>query len=162
MRNGSQLANLCLIAPAGIRVKRIPSGDNFIWSREETARNLFHDQSFAELMLSTTPSKGEKDRELTNRFMAARLGAKAVQFRTMKIRKSLGSRPRNQTTDELIGSATVVVGSPQTVREKIGKMRDATGLSNMVSMLQFGVLPDDLTRQNMELFASEVTPRFRD
>ena len=81
---------------------------------------------------------------------------------TMQIRKSLGSRPRNQTIDELIDSGTVVVGSPQTVRENIGKMRDATGLGNMVSMLEFGVLPDGLTRQNMELFASEVMPHFRD
>jgi Alpha/beta hydrolase family len=74
VRNGSHLASLCLIAPAGIRVKGVPSGDNFISSPEESARNLFYDQSFAELMLSATPSEDEKDRELTNRFMAARLG----------------------------------------------------------------------------------------
>jgi len=81
---------------------------------------------------------------------------------TMKMRKSLGSRSRNQTIDELIESGTVVVGSAQTVRDKIGQMRDATGFNNMVALLQFGVLSDDLTRRNMELFASEVMPHLRD
>jgi len=49
-------------------------GDNFIWNPEETARNLFHDQSFAERMLVHQPSEEEADIILTNRFMAVRLG----------------------------------------------------------------------------------------
>jgi alkanesulfonate monooxygenase SsuD/methylene tetrahydromethanopterin reductase-like flavin-dependent oxidoreductase (luciferase family) len=81
---------------------------------------------------------------------------------TMKMRKALGSRPRDQTVDELMAGGTALIGSPQTVRDKISRMRDATGLANLVSMLQFGVLPDDLTKRNMEMFASEVMPHFRD
>jgi pimeloyl-ACP methyl ester carboxylesterase len=74
VRNCSRLASLSLIAPAGVRVKGVPSGDNFIWSPEELARNLFHDQSFAEQMIAYTPSEEEADLQLTNRFMAAKLG----------------------------------------------------------------------------------------
>jgi len=74
VRNASRLATLTLIAPAGIRVKGVPMGDNFIWSPEETARNLFYDQSFADKMLAQAPSEEEADRALTNRFMAAKLG----------------------------------------------------------------------------------------
>jgi pimeloyl-ACP methyl ester carboxylesterase len=74
VRNSARLATLTLVAPAGIRVKGVPIGDNFIWSPEETARNLFHDQSFAEKMLAQVPSEEEADRQLTNRFMAAKLG----------------------------------------------------------------------------------------
>jgi alkanesulfonate monooxygenase SsuD/methylene tetrahydromethanopterin reductase-like flavin-dependent oxidoreductase (luciferase family) len=80
---------------------------------------------------------------------------------TMKVRKALGTRARNQTIDELMASGTVVVGSPRTVRERIERMRDATGLDILVAMLQFGVLPDELARRNMELFASEVMPQLR-
>ena len=80
---------------------------------------------------------------------------------TMKLRKALGSRHGKLTIDELIGNGTVVVGSPRTVRERIEKMRDATGLAIVVAMLQFGVLPDDLARRNMEMFASEVMPHLR-
>jgi pimeloyl-ACP methyl ester carboxylesterase len=74
VRNTSRLASLTLIAPAGVRVKGVPSGDNFIWSPEEAARNLFHDQSFADKMLAQVPSEQDADRALTNRYMAAKLG----------------------------------------------------------------------------------------
>jgi len=80
---------------------------------------------------------------------------------TMRSRKSLGSRARNQTIDQLIESGTVVVGSPRTVRQKIEIMRERTGFDILVAMLQFGVLNNELTRRNMELFASEVMPRLR-
>jgi len=74
VRNAARLASLTLIAPAGVRQKGVPCGDNFIWSPEETARNLFHDQSFAEKMLAHVPSEEQADLALTNRFMAAKLG----------------------------------------------------------------------------------------
>jgi pimeloyl-ACP methyl ester carboxylesterase len=74
VRNSSRLATLTLISPAGIRVKGIPAGDNFIWSHEEVAHNLYYDQSFAEAMLARSFTEEEADRALTNRFMAARLG----------------------------------------------------------------------------------------
>jgi alkanesulfonate monooxygenase SsuD/methylene tetrahydromethanopterin reductase-like flavin-dependent oxidoreductase (luciferase family) len=80
---------------------------------------------------------------------------------TMKMRTSLGSRARNQTIDELMANGTAVVGSPKTVREKIERVRDQTGLDILITMLQFGVMPDVLARRNMELFASEVMPRLR-
>jgi pimeloyl-ACP methyl ester carboxylesterase len=74
VRNCARLKTMTLISPAGVRVKGVPMGDAFIWSPEEAARNLFHDQSFAERVLAMTPSEEEADRMLANRFMAARLG----------------------------------------------------------------------------------------
>jgi hypothetical protein len=47
------------------------------------------------------------------------------------------------------------------VRDAIARVRDATGFKRLVAMLQFGVMPDDLARRNMEMFASEVMPHFR-
>jgi alkanesulfonate monooxygenase SsuD/methylene tetrahydromethanopterin reductase-like flavin-dependent oxidoreductase (luciferase family) len=80
---------------------------------------------------------------------------------TLKMRTSLGSRARNQTIDELIANGTAVVGSPATVREKIERVREQTGVNLLITMLQFGVMPDNLARRNMELFASEVMPHLR-
>ena len=80
---------------------------------------------------------------------------------TMKIRTALGSRARNQTADELIASGTAVIGSPRTVLEKIERVREKTGLENLIVMPQFGVMPDDFAKRNMELFASEVMPKLR-
>ena len=80
--------------------------------------------------------------------------------RTIAMRKHLGTRGR-MTIEELANSGTVIVGSPKTVREQIERVRDATGVNRLVTMLQFGVLPDELTRRNMEMFAAEVMPRLR-
>ena len=74
VRNATRLASLILLAPAGIRVKGVASGDNFIWSAEEAERNLWHDQKFADAALSATPTEEEADIALTNRFMAAKFG----------------------------------------------------------------------------------------
>ena len=80
---------------------------------------------------------------------------------TMKARRSLGSRPRTQTADDLISSGSALIGSPKTVVEKIKRMQDETGFDNLVSMLQFGTLSDELTNRNMQMFASEVMPHLR-
>lgn len=74
IRNGTRLRTLTLISPAGLRMKGVAIGDNFIWSMEETARNLFYDQRLAEVMLARTPSDEEADIMLTNRFSATKFG----------------------------------------------------------------------------------------
>ena len=78
----------------------------------------------------------------------------------IKNRGQLGITKR-LTADELIANGTAVIGSPKFVREQIQKMRDATGLENLVPMLQFGVLDDAKTKRNMERFAAEIMPHFR-
>ena len=79
---------------------------------------------------------------------------------TMRMRKALGAQKR-LTVEELIESGTVVVGSPRTVRDELSRLRDATGAGKLVAMLQFGVLPDELTRRNMEMFVAEVMPHLK-
>ena len=76
VRNAAQLKTLTLIAPAGVRIKGIPTGDNFIWGPEEAAHNLFHDKRFAEAMIAQMAQASPEDAEraLANRYMAARLG----------------------------------------------------------------------------------------
>ncbi len=73
-RNCAQLKTLTLISPAGLRVKGVPMGDNFIWSPEELTRNLYYDQRLADDILARPITDEDVDRQLTNRFMAARLG----------------------------------------------------------------------------------------
>ena len=57
---------------------------------------------------------------------------------------------------------TAIIGTPQTVRARIEKVRDQTGLGVFVPLLQFGTLNDQMTRRNMELFASEVMPHLQE
>lgn len=81
--------------------------------------------------------------------------------RTMKMRKAIGTRPRQHRIETLMENGTVLVGTPEQVRERIDKTREATGAEQVIAMMQFGVLPDHLAKRNMELFASEVMPKLR-
>lgn len=74
IRDRARFRSLVELAPAGIRVKGVPSGDNFIWGPEEAVRNLYHDQSFADRILTLAPGEAQMDALLRNRFTVAKLG----------------------------------------------------------------------------------------
>jgi pimeloyl-ACP methyl ester carboxylesterase len=74
IRDRSRFKSLVQLAPAGIRVKGVPCGDNFIWGPEEAVRNLYHDRSFADRILALTPDEAQMDVMLRNRFTVAKLG----------------------------------------------------------------------------------------
>ena len=73
VRDRSALRTLTLVAAAGIHVKGVPKGDLFLWSPEQTARNLFVDQRFAEAMLSRALPEEEQDLMMKNALMTAKL-----------------------------------------------------------------------------------------
>lgn len=68
---------------------------------------------------------------------------------------------RKTPFSELLETGTVVVGSPRTVRERLMAYQQEMGFGKLVPLLQFGTLPADLTRKNMELFAGEIMPALR-
>lgn len=73
VRCPGRMRSLSLIGPAGIHVAGLPKGDVFIWSPEERVRNLFHDQSLAERLLSHAPAAEEVEVSLKNQYTVARL-----------------------------------------------------------------------------------------
>src|SRR5690348_12873327 len=68
IRDRARFRSLVQLAPAGIRVKGVPCGDNFIWGPEEAVRNLYHDQAFADRVLAVAPNEAQMDVMLRNRF----------------------------------------------------------------------------------------------
>jgi len=66
------------------------------------------------------------------------------------------------TAETLIESGTALIGSPKTVLAGIERMRERTGFGILVTLLQFGILSDELTRRNMDHFAAELMPHLRD
>ena len=74
VRDSHPLKSLTLVAPAGIHVKGVAKGDIFMWSPEDTARRLFHDQKLAEAMLSKPPAESEVLVQAKNRLSMAKLG----------------------------------------------------------------------------------------
>jgi alkanesulfonate monooxygenase SsuD/methylene tetrahydromethanopterin reductase-like flavin-dependent oxidoreductase (luciferase family) len=65
------------------------------------------------------------------------------------------------TWDEVIEGGYAIVGSPQTVTEKLTEYLRRLGTGNLLGLFQLGTLPADLTRRNLELFATEVMPALR-
>ena len=74
VRDRSRAKSLTLISSAGIRVEGVPSGDLFIWNREELLRNIFYNQAYADIALSLQPTEQQVDTMLKNRFTATKLG----------------------------------------------------------------------------------------
>src|SRR5262249_6633333 len=51
------------------------------------------------------------------------------------------------------------VGSPETVRRRVGELQ-AAGVGELACWMSFGGLPVEKVRRSMELFAREVMPAF--
>jgi hypothetical protein len=65
------------------------------------------------------------------------------------------------TIDQAIELGLFVCGSGKTVLKAFEAYRDDMGFGNLLVLCQFGTLPADLTRKNMELFAREVMPALK-
>jgi alkanesulfonate monooxygenase SsuD/methylene tetrahydromethanopterin reductase-like flavin-dependent oxidoreductase (luciferase family) len=63
--------------------------------------------------------------------------------------------------DDLNKTGVVIVGSPNTVREKLAEYQDLAGFNTSLTKTQFGTLPDEMTRANMTAIAEEILPHFR-
>lgn len=87
VRDPSAMRSLVLVAPAGISVPGVARNDVFLWSPEETAKNLFHDPAWAERM----PMPANDDEvmiALKNRMTTAKLGW-SPRFHNPHLRKWL-------------------------------------------------------------------------
>lgn len=74
VRSCERIASLTVLAPAGVRLAGMPSGDDFIWSPEERVRNLYADPHAADAVLAVPPTPDAGEADIRNRFAAARYG----------------------------------------------------------------------------------------
>jgi alkanesulfonate monooxygenase SsuD/methylene tetrahydromethanopterin reductase-like flavin-dependent oxidoreductase (luciferase family) len=65
------------------------------------------------------------------------------------------------TLELSIDMGMFICGSAETVRQQIEEYWKDMRMGHLLSMLQFGTLPADLTAKNMDLFATEVMPHLR-
>jgi pimeloyl-ACP methyl ester carboxylesterase len=73
VRNSSALRTLTLIAPAGIHVNGVPKGDLFLWTPEQTVRNLFADEKMQDFALKQAPDEEERKRQMKNALTLAKV-----------------------------------------------------------------------------------------
>ena len=66
-----------------------------------------------------------------------------------------------KTLDDLLDSGVVIMGSPETVRQKLAEYQELAGFNTSLTKTQFGTLPADMTRANMDAIAEEILPVFQ-
>jgi len=68
---------------------------------------------------------------------------------------------KTMSIEDLVKTGVVIIGSPETVREKLAEYQDLAGFNTSLTKTQFGTLPDDMARANMTAIAETVLPYFR-
>jgi alkanesulfonate monooxygenase SsuD/methylene tetrahydromethanopterin reductase-like flavin-dependent oxidoreductase (luciferase family) len=82
----------------------------------------------------------------------------AVSMKRVRAAKVTG---KPQSIEDVVKNGVVIVGSPNTVREKLAEYQDLAGFGTSLTKTQFGTLPDDMARANMTAIAEEIIPHFR-
>ncbi len=81
---------------------------------------------------------------------------------TMRMMASVGSIIQSaETWDDIDKGEYVIVGSPETVTERLSERIAEIGAGNLYAIMQFGSMPNDMVRRNLELFSEEVLPSIR-
>ena len=65
------------------------------------------------------------------------------------------------TIESVMERGMFICGSPDSVAQQLEHHQKQVGYGKLVAMMQFGTLPHELTKRNMELFASTVMPKIR-
>ncbi|MFT8246954.1 LLM class flavin-dependent oxidoreductase [Roseomonas sp. BN140053] len=81
---------------------------------------------------------------------------------SLKAIRAKRSMSRTQTIEGLMEAGVVIVGSPNTVREKLAAYQDLAGFNTILTKTQFGTMSAAMTRANQAAIAEEVIPHFRD
>jgi alkanesulfonate monooxygenase SsuD/methylene tetrahydromethanopterin reductase-like flavin-dependent oxidoreductase (luciferase family) len=67
-----------------------------------------------------------------------------------------------ESWEQVVEGQYAIVGSPETVLERLSANIDQLGVGNLLGLFQLGTLPADDTRRNLQLFATEVMPKLRE
>ncbi len=97
----------------------------------------------------------------TNPVMMAPPGYSSIES-VKRVRQIRGTRPAHQSAEEMIERGIVIVGSPNTVREKLAAYQDLAGFNISLTKTQFGTMPHEMVQVNQAAIAEEILPHFRD
>jgi alkanesulfonate monooxygenase SsuD/methylene tetrahydromethanopterin reductase-like flavin-dependent oxidoreductase (luciferase family) len=73
-----------------------------------------------------------------------------------------GSKPfAEQSYEDLLALGYAVVGSPDTVTNRLGELYDELGFGQIIGLFALGDMSHERTKSSMELFTSQVMPALR-
>jgi alkanesulfonate monooxygenase SsuD/methylene tetrahydromethanopterin reductase-like flavin-dependent oxidoreductase (luciferase family) len=78
------------------------------------------------------------------------------------MKRRLESRPSNLSTwKEVDDAGYVIVGSPETVRQRLEDYARKVGFGLLIANFSVGNVPREYTEKSMRLFADQVMPNLR-
>ncbi len=81
---------------------------------------------------------------------------------SMKRVRAVKVTGKTTTIEDLVKSGVVIIGSAETVRQKLAEYQDLAGFNTSLTKTQFGTMPNEMARANMTAIAEEILPAFRD
>ena len=66
------------------------------------------------------------------------------------------------TWEQIEKGSYAIVGSPETVLDKLSHHIEELGVGYLLGLFQLGSLPDHLARRNLALFAEQVMPKLKE
>src|SRR6202167_3710039 len=81
---------------------------------------------------------------------------------SMKRIRAVKVTGKTTTIEDLVKSGVVIIGSPETVRERLAEYQDLAGFNTSLTKTQFGNMPNETASDNMTRIAEEIIPAFRD
>jgi alkanesulfonate monooxygenase SsuD/methylene tetrahydromethanopterin reductase-like flavin-dependent oxidoreductase (luciferase family) len=124
----------------------------YVGETDEEARREYepHYWYYARNLLKTTPQQ------------ALPPGHTSLSSVMGMMQRRLQSRPSNLSTWEEVDKAGyVVVGSPETVRQRLEDYAKKVGFGLMIANFSVGNAPREYTEKSMKLFADKVMPKLR-
>lgn len=65
------------------------------------------------------------------------------------------------TFEEMLAEGWAIIGSPQTVTDKLGEMVEELDAGKLIHIADFGAMPNWMVRKSLTMMAEEVIPHFR-
>lgn len=81
---------------------------------------------------------------------------------SMKRIRASRTNLKPQTAEDLVKAGVVIVGSPNTVREKLAEYQELARFNTSLTKTQFGTMPVAQARENTAAVAQEILPYFKD
>jgi alkanesulfonate monooxygenase SsuD/methylene tetrahydromethanopterin reductase-like flavin-dependent oxidoreductase (luciferase family) len=81
---------------------------------------------------------------------------------SMKRIRASRTNLKPQTAEDLVEAGVVIVGSPNTVREKLAQYQELARFNTSLTKTQFGTMPVSQARENTAAVAQEILPYFKD
>jgi alkanesulfonate monooxygenase SsuD/methylene tetrahydromethanopterin reductase-like flavin-dependent oxidoreductase (luciferase family) len=73
-----------------------------------------------------------------------------------------GRKPFHEVSyEEMVADGYVVVGSPDTVTNRLGELQEQLGYGQLIGLFAIGDMPHERVISNLDLFVSEVMPAIR-